>query len=111
MSSDSDGGDHCAGSPLADLRGQRPNSTLHVSKTIEERNEDIMAFLKELSLIMDVSPFLSALSLRWKLCDFAANVERRCLLCSWRPRLDDRNGETFLQAEILWLENHSFLCC
>lgn len=32
--------------------------------------------------------------------------KERCLLCSWTPRVEDRNGETFLQAGILRLENH-----
>lgn len=33
-------------------------------------------------------------------------AKRGCLLVSLTPRVGDRNGETFLQAEILWLENH-----
>lgn len=52
--------------------------------------------------------WLRACSRGWKLCVFSANAERRCLLGSWIPRRDDRNGETFLQAKILWLENHLF---
>lgn len=46
----------------------------------------------------------SVRAFRWKLCVFTA--KQGCLLASLTPRVGDRNGETFLQAEILWLENH-----
>lgn len=60
----------------------------------------------EMSVIMQVSLFpldfyLQSVmeSLMETVCGFTVNGESLCLLGSWTPAVDDRNGETFLQAE------------
>lgn len=97
--------------PTGWSEGQRSSSILYVSRGIAGGNENSTFFDRYICnyACVPISPrFLSAISqcLRWKLCVFTANGQRRCLLGSWTPRVEDRNGETFLQAGILWLENH-----
>lgn len=113
MPPDSEDGGHRPVSPQADLR-VRGQAVLHVSKNTAGEKANT-AFPQRSIYNYAPSPppdpatrFRRALSRRWKLCVFTANAERRCLLGSWTPGVDDRNGETFLQAKILRLENHLF---
>lgn len=94
-------------SPRRLICGSEVKQYCTLVKTHQERKQTRL-LNKDLSMLVRPPRFRCARSRRWKLCVFTANAERRCLLGSWTRRMDDRKGETFLQAKILRLENHLF---